>query len=128
MSKSARPPVWLSVHFSRFDMLTPRAGSWRTPGSRGLLHLATDVDGTQVEKVDPLVNEQDDLLAGAWPLLGLRRDTDQIATVLPHQHNRLSLRHVVAGKTEACARNPLEQISRAPGIDVPGDSLHERSS
>jgi hypothetical protein len=25
MSKSARPPVLLSVHFSRFDMLTPYA-------------------------------------------------------------------------------------------------------
>jgi len=25
MNKSARPPVLLSVHFSRFDMLTPRS-------------------------------------------------------------------------------------------------------
>lgn len=92
-----------------------------------MLDLATDVDSTQVEVVDPLVNEQDDLLAGAWLAIGIKREPGQVATVLPHQHNRLSLRPLLAGKTNACPRNPLEQISRASGIDVPGDLLHERS-
>jgi hypothetical protein len=77
--------------------------------------------------VDSLVNEQDDLLAGAWLVIGILKETDQIATVLPYQHNRLSLRPVVAGKTEARAWNPLKQIPRAIGINVPGDLLHERS-
>lgn len=92
-----------------------------------MLDLATDVNGTQVEVVDSLVNEKDDLLAGAWLAIAILRDAGQVAAVMSHQHNRLSLRPIVAGKADACARNPLEQISRATGIDVPGDPLHERS-
>src|SRR6266496_6121420 len=56
------------------------------------------------------------------------RDSHQRVTILPHQHNRLSLRTAVAGKGEACARNPLKEISRATGIDIPGDLLHVCSS
>src|SRR5712692_7173482 len=96
------------------DHLDPRTvGRGRLPGRRGLLDLATNVDGSQVEEVNSLVNEQDDLLAGAWLVIGILEETDQIATVIPHQHNRLSLRPVVAGKTEACARDPLERVPRA---------------
>src|SRR3989454_7736820 len=62
----------------------------------------------------------------SWSAIGILRDAGQVATVMPHQHNRLSLRPVVTGKGDACARNPFEQILRAPGIDVPGDPLHER--
>ena len=58
--------------------------------------------------VDSLVNEEDDLLGGAWLPIGIKRDAGQVAAIMPHQHNRLSLRPVVAGKAEACARNPCE--------------------
>lgn len=54
-------------------------------------------------------------------------DTGQIAAVMSH-HNWLRLRPVVAGKGDACARNPFEQIPRAPEIDVPGGPLHKHSS
>src|SRR5215471_15461114 len=61
------------------DHLEPRAGRWRFPWSRSLLDRATDVDSSQVEVVDPLINEQDDLLAGAWLAIGIKRDSGQVA-------------------------------------------------
>src|SRR6266700_3726756 len=108
------------------DYPEPGVAAGRTPWSLGGLHPATNVDGTQVEEVDPFVNEEDDLLVGAWQTIGILKETGQVATVMPHQYNRLSLRPVVTGKGDACAGDPFEQIPRAPGIDVPGDPLHER--
>jgi hypothetical protein len=78
--------------------------------------------------MDPFVNKEDDLVAGAWPAIGIFRDAGQIATVMTDQLNGLSLWPLVTGKGDACARNPFEQISRTLGIDVPGDPLHERYS
>src|ERR1700693_4656481 len=45
----------------------PGAAGGRTTWSLDGLHPATDVDGTQVEVVDPFVNEEDNLVVGAWP-------------------------------------------------------------
>src|SRR5258708_3051368 len=71
------------------DPLQPRTvGRGRLRRRRGLLDLATDVEGSQVEVVDSLINEQDDLLARSWLAIGLLRDTGQVATVMPHQRNR----------------------------------------
>jgi hypothetical protein len=33
--------------------------------------------------VDPFVNEEDDLVAVAWLTIGILRDADQVATVMP---------------------------------------------
>jgi len=110
------------------DHLDPRTvGLGCLPGRRGLFDLTTDVESAEVEEVDSLVNEENDLLVRFWLAIGLLRDSYQVATLMPHQHNRLCLRPMVAGKAEAGARNPLKEIPRASGIDVPGDLLHECS-
>src|ERR1019366_7581535 len=108
--------------------LEPDGAGGRVGRSLDGLYQATDRDGAQVEVVDPLIDEEDDLLARAWLAIRILRNPSQMAPFLPHQHNRLSLRPVVASKADTGARNSLQQIPRAPGIDVPGDLLHEYSS
>src|SRR5579884_3026204 len=62
-------------HLER-DHLPPPAGGLYLPGSLGWFRLATDVEGPQVEVVNPLVNEQDHFLIGDWLAIGLKRETD----------------------------------------------------
>jgi hypothetical protein len=97
------------------------------PRCRDGFRLATHVDGTQVEEVDPIVNEQDDLLLGIWSTTSMLRDPDQVPAVLPDQHNRLSLRPVRADKGETGMRDTLKQIPIVHGINVPGDAFHDSS-
>src|SRR6266540_5765423 len=111
-------------HLER-NHLEPGVAGGRIPRSFGALHPTTDVDGTQIEEIHALVDEEHDLSVFAWSLLGMLRDTNEVATVMPHQHNRLRLRPLVRGKGDACTRNPLEEIACAIGIDVPGNVLHE---
>src|SRR5215472_3428449 len=101
--------------------LHPGATAGRLPGCLSRLQPPTDVEGTQVEEVDPCVNEQNGLLARIWQALVPIWDPGKIATVLPDQHNGLSLRPVIGRKTETCASSPLQQVLRPAGVNVPGD-------
>src|SRR6266511_4078090 len=90
------------------EQVPMRATRGRIPGSLARPHPATKVDGTQVEPVDPLVNQDHHLLAGGRQTIGVVRDAGQVAAVMPAQHNRLRLRPLVAGKAQARARDPLQ--------------------
>src|SRR5579875_146136 len=90
----------------------------------GGFHLATDINSSQVEEASSLVNKQDDYLAGAWMLIGIQGHPNQVAIVPPYHYNWLCLWPAVAGKAEACTRDPFEQISCAARIGVPGDLFH----
>src|SRR5215472_9500795 len=74
------------------DDLKPCVAERHTPRSLGGLQPATDIESTEVEEVDPLVNEEHDLLARVWQLIGIPRDAGQVTAVMPYPHNRLSLR------------------------------------
>lgn len=65
------------------DQLEPLAASRSVRGRLDGPHLSPNVDGPQVEIVDPFVYEQDDLLAGERLVLGVPRDTDPVAAFMP---------------------------------------------
>src|SRR5215470_4383125 len=105
------------------DHLHPGVTAGHPRRSPSLPKPPTDVEGTQVEEVDPFVNEENDLLARFWLTISMKRKTGQVTTVLPDQRDWLSLWALVVCKTETCARNPLEQVPCAVRIDVPADRL-----
>src|SRR5689334_20247054 len=55
------------------DHLSPSVTAGHLPGSRSRFNPATDVEGTQVEKVDPFVNEENDLLARFWLTTSMKK-------------------------------------------------------
>jgi hypothetical protein len=62
--------------------------------------------------MDPLVNEDDDLLVGGWSTIGILGETNKVAIFMPHQHNRLNLRPVVTGKGDTRASNSRADLAR----------------
>ncbi len=65
--------------------LHPDVTVGRIPGCLSRLKPATNVEGTQIEEVDPFVNEENDLLARTWLTISIKRKTGQVATVQPDQ-------------------------------------------